>query len=195
METFAARTGRWRLFVCLLLAGGCASPDGGYFTETESRANVYVAPGTDAGVKKVALLPFKAPTELIGVSVSDLFVTELLRTSRYELVERSQMAQVLSESELALAGLSASKAIEVGAMLGADAVIIGTVDEYSATAARGHAFPVVGAAARLIDCKTGKILWSVDYAERARSKAVTLPQQARTVVHAMVAALYKKWTA
>jgi curli biogenesis system outer membrane secretion channel CsgG len=187
-----------RLFCLVMIVAlsafltGCVSSGDPYFTETQTDANVYVAPA-QAQVRKVAILPFKAPTELIGASVSDMFVTECLRAGRYELVERGQMSQVLSEAELTLAGLSASKAAEVGNMLGADAVMIGTVDEYGTVANRGRTFPVVGISTRLIDCESGKILWSVDLAERGQSATGTLPQHARKVVHAMMAALYQQW--
>ena len=172
---------------------GCATDSTeAYFGDVHSKANVYVAPKSDH-VKKVAMMPFKAQTELIGTSVSDLLLTELMRAGRYEMVERGQMANVLSESELALAGLSASKAAEVGHMLGADGVIIGTVDEYSTVAYRGHPYPVVGISARLIDCQSGKIIWSVTLAERAQDRELTLSEEARIVLHEMTAALYNKW--
>jgi len=179
---------------CVFLFG-CASADHAYFVKTKTDANVYVAPrrSRPKNIKKVAIMPFKAPTELIGASVSDMFVTEMLRAGRYELVERSQMARVLSEAELAMAGLSASRAVEVGNMVGADAVVIGTVDEYGTVANRGRTYPVVGINARLIDCESGKIIWSVDLAERSSSSSDTLPQHARATVHEMMAALYKKW--
>ena len=157
-----------------------------------SKANIYVMP-KQYSVRKVAIMPFKAPTELIGNSVSDMMVTEMLRSERYELVERSQMAQVLNESELSLAGLSAAKAVEIGTMLGADGVIIGTVDEYGTTAIGARAYPVVGISARMIACDTGKVVWSVDLAERAERKDSTLSEHARYVVHCMVAALYNEW--
>jgi len=176
------------LALCL---SGCASQSDSYFNGSTD-ANVYVAPGQQA-IKKVAIMPFKAPTELIGASVSDLFVTEILKSGKYELVERSQMSQVLGETELALSGLSESKAAEVGALAGADGIIIGTVDEYGSTASRGHAYPVVGISVRMIDCKKGKIMWSVSLAEKAGSKSTTLPQQARSVVHGMMAGVYQNW--
>jgi curli biogenesis system outer membrane secretion channel CsgG len=66
---------------------GCASGDP-YFMNTRSRANVHILPQPVA-VEKIAVLPFRAPTELIGSSVSDMFVTEILRARRYEVVERS----------------------------------------------------------------------------------------------------------
>ena len=175
-----------------VLLVSCASTDEKYFMETDSDANVYVAPTGSGNIKKVAIMPFKGPTELIGQSVSDMFVTEILRSQYYELVERSQMANVLSESELALSGLSATKAAEVGGMMGADGVMIGTVSEYETVAARGKAIPVVGISARLIDCKTGKIIWSVDFADRSDDRGATLSEHARHVVHEMMAGLYKK---
>jgi curli biogenesis system outer membrane secretion channel CsgG len=100
------------VLLLLALAAGCASTAGTdpYFAARKSRANVYVAPER-VDISKVAVLPFKGPTELIGASVSDLVVTEILRTRKYTLVERGQMANVLGETELALAGLSESKAV------------------------------------------------------------------------------------
>lgn len=174
------------------LAGCASDSQDTYFRDTSSAANVYVAP-VSSPIAKVAIMPFKAPTELIGTSVSDLFVTEMLRAGRYELVERSQMARVLNEAELALAGLSASRAAEIGNMLGADGVIIGTVDEYATIALRGKTLPVVGITARLIDCSNGKVMWSVDLAKRADEPDQTLPSLARDVVHEMTAGLYQKW--
>jgi hypothetical protein len=94
------------------------------------------------------------------------------------LVERSQMAQVLGEQELALAGVSAGRAAQVGAMLGADGVILGTVSEYGQSAQKGNTIPVVGLACRLIDSKSGKIVWSADLAQRASSASMTVPSRA-----------------
>jgi uncharacterized protein len=163
-----------------------------YFRKTQSDANVYVAP-VDSAIKKVAVLPFKAPTELIGSSGSDIFVTEMLRTRRYTLVERSQMSGVLGETEMALSGLSESAAIEAGRMMGADGVILGTVDEYGTLAYRGRSYPVVGASIRLIDCTSGRVMWSVGHARKADSPAETLSGHARDVMHEMVSALVQNW--
>ena len=71
-----------------------------YFTKTRTDANVYVAPVASC-ISKVAVLPFKAPTELIGSSISDIFVTEILRAHRYTMVERGQIDRVLGETEFA----------------------------------------------------------------------------------------------
>lgn len=177
----------------LALLSGCVSSEQAYFLNTESSANVYVAP-VASSIRKIAVLPFKAETELIGGSVSDMFVTELLRAGRYELVERSQMAKVLGESELALSGLSDARAAEVASMLGADGVVIGTVDEYGTVAVGGHPYPQVGISVRMIDIANGKIMWSADLAKRASSKSAILSAFARSVVHEMAAGMYRKWS-
>ena len=171
---------------------GCATGDPHFARTRSSEANVYMAPNPPH-VEKVAIMPFKAPTELIGSAVSDLFVTEMLRAGRYTIVERSQMAQVLNEAELGLAGLSDRQAIEMGAMMGADAVIVGTVSEYGASAQRGRTWPVVGISTRLVDCDTGRVVWSVDLAQKAKRRDAILSQHARAVVHQMCSALYKEW--
>ena len=176
---------------CLSIAAASAQ-DAKYFARTKTDANVYVAP-VASSISKVAVLPFKAPTDLIGSSVSDIFVTELLRARRYTLVERGQIDRVLGETEFALSGLSESAAIEAGRMLGADGVILGTVDEYGTVAHRGRAYPVVGASIRLIDCDTGRVMWSVGHARRAVSALDTLSGHARAVVHEMVAAVVQNW--
>lgn len=174
------------------LAGCVTDPDVAYFLNAPSGANIFVA-RVAVDVEKVAIMPFKAATELIGSSISDMLVTEISRTRRYTLVERSQMAKVLGEAELSLAGLSEAEAIKAGTMLGADAVIIGTVDEYGTVAQGGRTYPVVGISIRLIECRSGKVLWSADLARRADEARVTQPEQARRVAHEIVAGLYRKW--
>ncbi len=179
--------------LCVMaMLGGCATNrSDGHFDGAGEEANVFVSPG-HSSISKVAVMPFKAPTELIGVAVSDQILTELLRTGRYELVERGQMAQVLGEQELSLAGLSAGQAAEVGAMLGAEGVIIGTVSEYEKVAYRGKTIPVVGISARLIDTKSGKIIWSSDVAQRASNSSVTLSEHGRKVVHELIGGVFAK---
>lgn len=180
--------------LCLLalMFTGCATGGSDNLRKMPTSANVYVLPGKYP-VRKVAIMPFKAPTELIGGSVAELFVTAMLKAGRYELVERSQIASVLGETELSLSGLTDSQAVAIGAMLGADGVIIGTVDEYSTAAHRKKVFPVVGISARMIDCGTGKVLWSVDQAKKAESHKIALPQHARAVVMEMTAGLVQNW--
>ena len=181
----------------LFLAAGCGASrvliGDPYFAKVNSAANVYARQG-QSGVLKIAVMPFKAATELIGSSVSDMVVTELQRTQKYSLVERGQMKNVLSETELAMAGLSQAKAVEAAKMLGAEAVVIGTVDEYGTQAKGGDTYAVVGLSIRLIDCATGNIVWSADLAKMADDDDIPLATHARDVVHELVSGLYQNLT-
>lgn len=179
-------------FLMMALASvlvGCASPSGGSSSggAGTGEPNVYVAQEA-TGIDKVGILPFKAATTLIGASVSDIFVTELMKMNRYELVERSQMSGVLGETEVGLSGLTAGQAAQLGQMIGANGVIVGTVSEYETVAMGGRTYPVVGISVRLIDSSTGKILWSIDHSARG-GRADTLSQHARVVVQHMANAL------
>ena len=179
--------------VGVALVQGCISaPSVGdpYFTQVKPTANVYAKQG-QSGVLKIAVMPLKAATDLIGSSVSDMVVTELLRTQKYQLVERGQMAKVMNEAELAMAGVSEAKAVEAAKLLGAEAVVIGTVDEYGTQMKGGSSFPVVALSIRLIDCATGKIVWSADLAKISSRVDTPLSTHARDVVHELVASLYQ----
>lgn len=185
--------------VCFLLLAGCCCFGGREKKkkvepppEAPSGAVVYVAP-VSSSIQRVAVMPFQASTELIGTSVSDLFVTELLRTGRYQLVERSQLSSVLSESEVALSGLTETRAIELGNMLGADGVIIGSVDEYGTIALKGKTLAVVGFSVRLIDCTSGRVMWSASLADSAKEAQTPLSGHARAVVRGVVIALNQQW--
>lgn len=186
---------------CLFLAvlvlhvfvGGCSSTGSdAYFRNAGSNANIFVAQDAKV-VKKLAVMPFKAETELAGISVSDMFITELLRTDRFELVERSRMSQVLNEAELTFSGMTAGKAAEIGKMLGADAVLTGTVDEYGMKAVGGRTYAVAGVSARIISCSDSRIIASMDISRMAGSASLPLSQHARTVVHELMASLYREW--
>jgi curli biogenesis system outer membrane secretion channel CsgG len=64
--------------------------------------------------------------------VSDLLTNKLVDGGAYTLIERSRVQAVLQEQNLALAGrIDASTAAQVGRILGADAVVIGSVTRYN----------------------------------------------------------------
>ncbi|GEM_PF-7090851 len=92
----------------IFLLAGCAAPSGGiHGSGGAGTDNPSVTVARDpADIEQVAILPFKASTTLIGSSVPDMFVTEVLKINRYDLVERAQMSGVPGETEVGLPGLS-----------------------------------------------------------------------------------------
>ncbi len=67
--------------------------------------------------------------------VSDLLTNKLVDGGAYTLIERSRIQAVLQEQNLALSGrIDPSTAAQVGRILGADAVVIGSVTRYNLNA-------------------------------------------------------------
>ena len=125
--------------------------------------NAFVSPSARKKIyRKIAVMPFRAPVELVGASIADMFATDLLRTYKYQLVERSQMKKVLGEQALGLKGVTDSAtAIKVGRLLGVQGVIVGTVPEYGYRAMGPNKLPSIGLNIRMIDVADGTIVWSI----------------------------------
>ena len=92
----------------------------------------------------------------------------LFDTGRYRLVERCQLEQVLREQGIGLTGaIDAGTAATVGRVLGVQAFVTGTVNQFELTSAGGFSLPIiavglfraqVGLTARVIDTNTAEIL-------------------------------------
>ncbi|MBN2145432.1 MAG: DUF799 family lipoprotein [Candidatus Aureabacteria bacterium] len=156
-----------------------------------SSLDVFVSPTIKNTVyEKIAVLPFKAPTELAGSSISDFFTNEILKTYKYQLIERSQIENIFKEQEMNLSGVTESSvAIEVGKILGVNATVIGTVSEYGYQQYKATKLPSVGLTVRLIDTTTGKIVWSASDTQVAASTRLSLSQHANNMVENMVSAI------
>ena len=131
--------------------------------ERAMKGRIYVNPNAGRRFyRNVAMMPFQAPVELAGASMSDLFATELLFAHKYDLVERSQMEQVLGEQALSLKGVTESAvAMRVGKLLNVQGVIVGTVPEYGSKASGKAELAAIGLNVRMIDVNDGSIVWSV----------------------------------
>lgn len=98
----------------------------------------------------VAVLDFESvgSEEHLGKAVSEIMRTELIGTRKFRVVERSQINQALSEQKLQKSGIVDEKsAVDIGKLLGADLIIIGSVVKI------GTAYTINS---RMIDVKTGE---------------------------------------
>lgn len=92
----------------------------------------------------------RAEEKHIGYLVSEILSGELGKGKHFILVERMQMEKVLEEQKLALTGiLDSEKSVEVGNLLGAQAIISGSVIE------AGNFFIVN---ARMVDVEKGQVI-------------------------------------
>jgi curli biogenesis system outer membrane secretion channel CsgG len=103
--------------------------------------------------------------------VSDLLTNKLVQSGKYTLIERSRIAEVLQEQNLAAAGrIDPSTAAQVGRLLGADAVVIGSVTRFNLDEKGGSVsiFGIGGSnrtrtaevelTARIVNTTTGEII-------------------------------------
>ena len=80
---------------------------------------------------KIAVMDFKAG---VGVNVSeveglsDMLINTLFETKKFDIVERSQINQVLKEQKFQNSELTNDQLAQVGRILGVESVLIGTVN-------------------------------------------------------------------
>ena len=112
-------------------------------------------------------------------AAQDVFVTELVKSGRFRVVEREALQALMQEKNLSLSGdLDPKTAVRAGKLLGVDYILTGAVTEYGNTqtsvdtpggSAGGRWIPGVNVGkntfsaamnARLIETETGEIVWA-----------------------------------
>ena len=150
--------------------------------------------------KRIAVLDFEGLEKLQGkadLKLADLLITSLVASGRFDVIERSKIVQVLAEQDLALTGImDESTAAEVGQVVGAEWVILGTVT--SATQQDidkfGYILAVIEVAVdvRAVDATTGKIMLSQQASGRNENKVVVTSEGTRVSGAIDYAAAYAK---
>ena len=163
-----------RLAVALCLAA-LAAPA---LDAQDTAAPATSAPTTSASPRKrVAVLDFDYTTVQsdvrttmgsdvdIGKGVATMLVSELVRNGTYTVMERAQVDRILNEQNFQQGGRAdASSAAKLGRLLGADAIIIGSVTQFEHESKditfgfRRESKATVGIDARLVQIGTGEIL-------------------------------------
>lgn len=143
------------IFLTVLILAGCAKGPVVYY---HPDANL-------AYIKKVAVLPFvnvsnnKNAHEL----VRDVFVTELLSSGLFEVVNYGETLRALKEREISdVKGLSTEEAKRVGKRLDVQGIIIGTVNEYGMTG-RNLPYPEVSISISMIEVPSGVFVWKASH--------------------------------
>jgi curli biogenesis system outer membrane secretion channel CsgG len=104
-----------------------------------------------------------------GRAAQDVFVTELVKSGKFRVIDREQLAALMREKNLSLAGdVDPATAIQAGKLLGVQYFLTGAVTEYGNTKTGGSGFGisagkkkfVAAMNARIIDTQTGEILWA-----------------------------------
>ena len=104
-----------------------------------------------------------------AAAAQDVFVTELVKSGKFRVIDREQLAALMQEKGLALSGdLDPSTAVRAGKLIGCQYFLTGAVTEFGNTDVGGHGFGVSAGKrkfvaamnARIIDTETGEILWA-----------------------------------
>lgn len=174
---------------------GCAGtkkitvPDG--VGMAASAAELSMPPGWDDSIidrikegkglkKRVAVLEFTGNDKLEGkvdLKLSDMLITTLVKSGKFDVIERTQIEKVLEEQKLGMSGvIDESTAVEVGKILGAEYVVFGVVTSATQQNVDKFAYMLVvievAIDIRVVDAVTGKILVAEHASGESESKVV-----------------------
>jgi len=114
-------------------------------------------PGDISSLPTIAVLDFEG----IGVSAQEARVltnrlgTHMVQLGRYQVIERGQMEQILTEQDFQLTGCTSNEcAVEIGQLIGAQQMLAGSF---------GQLGTVYTIDMRIIDVQTGRILRTTSY--------------------------------
>jgi|GEM_PF-5315936 len=113
---------------------------------TESKNSI-----TGSTNKKVILvvLDFENKTKIdevsLGPGISDMMTTALVDSGKFRVVERKKLKEILEEQQFHLSGaVDSSTAVKIGKIIGAEAVITGSVTEFGITKFSGGVGCIIG---------------------------------------------------
>ncbi len=103
----------------------------------------------------------------LGEAAADVFVTNLLETGKFSLIEREKVDLILREQDLGASGaITPQTAAKIGKMLGVDLMLTGSVSQFSVSRTGASIGGIGGSVttgkvvlqSRMIDTTTGEIL-------------------------------------
>lgn len=155
--------------VSALALGACA---------TENPSSVYVHPMADlSAFQRIAVLPLDNYTadRFAGERVREILGVELLAQGVFEPAEIGEVNRVLREQGLtAMTALGPDEIKKLGEALDVQALLFGSVVEYSERRTGTFRSPQVSLALRLVDVESGLVVWSVSDARTGMSMSTRL---------------------
>jgi curli biogenesis system outer membrane secretion channel CsgG len=147
----------------------------------------------------------------LGEAAADVFVTALMDSGKFSLIERQKVDSVLAEQDFGASGrITPQTAAKIGKMLGVDLLLTGSVSEFSISRT-GGAIKSLGVGvttgkvvlqARLVNTTTGEIMVSAEEENKknlvnARYKSIDFHQKydyglANDVMHPAVKKMVSK---
>ena len=104
----------------------------------------------------------------LGEAAADELVTQLLKTGKFTVIERAQLAAVMAEQKLGASGaVTAGQAAQIGKLLGVQFILTGSITQFSVERTGGtiRAFGGIGASVTNAEAKLDVRLISTETAE------------------------------
>ena len=143
-----------------------------------SGPRLYVNPEADVTFyKKVAVVPFGNLTaeRYAGERVARAFVTELVMTDRYQIVDPGEFGALLEQSgALSSNSIDPKKLRDAATASGATGVIRGAVTEYEMQRSGSSETPVLAFDIEMIDVGTGNVVWRGSISRRGKGRVPVL---------------------
>ncbi len=129
-----------------------------------STMRTFVREGVDISyIKRVAVLRFENHTrdKFAAERLRDIVANEILALGVFDVVDKSLVDLVLAE-EIGKKGVALDKGTikRIAKRLGVQALILGSVDDYRMESRGSFSYPVVALTLRLVDGRSGEIVWS-----------------------------------
>jgi curli biogenesis system outer membrane secretion channel CsgG len=157
-----------------------------------------VAPLAAQDKPRIAVLEFEAKADNQwyqwwrsgGASAAqDVFVTELVKSGKFRVIERARLDALLAEKNLALSGsVDTSTAVQAGRLIGVEYILTGAITEYGTSTSGANTRGIGGLPsvrvgrkkfstamnASLIATETGEIVWADEGREETNSAKVNV---------------------
>jgi len=154
---------------------------------SSSGTRVFVNPDADMTFyERVAVLPFTNLSQdgLAGARITRSFVTELIMTNRYKIVQTEEFRPILMKS----GGMPAPdgsydvvKLRDAATQVGATGILRGAVTEYQMQASGTGETPVLAFDVEMLDAKTGDVVWRASITKRGKSRIPIVGGGTRTL--------------
>ncbi|MDD5491066.1 MAG: CsgG/HfaB family protein [bacterium] len=130
-----------------------------------------------ASIKTIAILEFadvrqakeKEAHDNPAPIIQEKIISALVNQGMFRVIERQQLEKIIAEQKLQMSGLiDNSSAVEIGKILGADGIMVGSITEYGRTIYPKARLTVN---VRVIEVKTGLIKWATEIKGRKANYA------------------------
>ncbi len=147
------------------------------------------APKGGGDKPRIAVLEFKNKADNQwwyhggAAAAQDVFVTELVKSGKFRVVDREQLEAMMQEKHLTQSGdIDKGTAMKLGKILGLNYLLTGAVTEYGNTdvsgggggVSAGKRKFVAALNARLINASTGEVLWADEASQEETSVRVSV---------------------